>query len=91
MLLKGGHAEGDATDLLFTGSEFIELPSERYDTVHTHGTGCTYSAAITAELAKGEPIEKAVRLAKRFIADAIRTAPGLGGGSGPVNHFAPVE
>jgi hydroxymethylpyrimidine/phosphomethylpyrimidine kinase len=91
VLLKGGHAEGDATDLLFTGSEFIELPSERYDTVHTHGTGCTYSAAITAELAKGEPIVKAVRLAKRFIADAIRTAPGLGGGSGPVNHFAPVE
>jgi hydroxymethylpyrimidine/phosphomethylpyrimidine kinase len=90
-LVKGGHLEGDAVDVLYTGREFHEFPAPRLDTPHTHGTGCTYSAAITAELAKGAGIVDAVVVAKRFITEAIRTNPGLGGGNGPVNHHAPAR
>jgi hydroxymethylpyrimidine/phosphomethylpyrimidine kinase len=88
VLVKGGHLPGAAIDLLFTNGEFYEFESERVDTTNTHGTGCTYSAAITAELAKETGLVEAVRKAKAFITRAIRTNPGLGGGSGPVNHFA---
>jgi hydroxymethylpyrimidine/phosphomethylpyrimidine kinase len=90
VLVKGGHLPGSAVDLLFTGGEFYEFESERIETRHTHGTGCTYSAAITAELAKGTELIEAVRSAKAYITRAIRTNPGLGGGSGPVNHFAKI-
>ena len=65
-----------------------EFPAPRIETRHTHGTGCTYSAAITAELARGAPLETAVERAKAFITEAIRTNPGLGHGCGPVNHHA---
>jgi hydroxymethylpyrimidine/phosphomethylpyrimidine kinase len=88
VLVKGGHLADSATDILFSEGEFYEFPSERVDTVHTHGTGCVYSAAITAELAKGMPLLDAVASAKRFITRAIETSPGLGRGLGPVNHFA---
>lgn len=88
VLVKGGHLSGDATDVLWTDGKIIEFPSGRIDTVHTHGTGCTYSAAITAELARGSELVEAVRRAKLFIARAIQTSPGLGGGAGPVNHWA---
>jgi hydroxymethylpyrimidine/phosphomethylpyrimidine kinase len=91
VLIKGGHIEGDATDLLFDGADFREFPAPRVATPHTHGTGCTYSAAITAGLALGRPLADAVACAKRFIHEAIRTNPGLGRGSGPVNHQARVE
>ncbi|MBI4894003.1 MAG: bifunctional hydroxymethylpyrimidine kinase/phosphomethylpyrimidine kinase [Acidobacteria bacterium] len=91
VLVKGGHLEGDAVDVLLVGGEFHEYRSERVETVHTHGTGCTTSAAITAALALGCELPEAVARAKRFITEAIRTNPGLGGGSGPVNHHAPVE
>ena len=92
VLVKGGHLEGVATDLLLEESGRVtELAAPRIDTPHTHGTGCTYSAAITAGLAQGLALEPAVRQAKRFIAAAIRTNPGLGGGSGPVNHFAGAD
>ena len=87
-LVKGGHLTGDAVDVLFDGREFHDYGANRIDTPHTHGTGCTYSAAITAELANGKPLVEAVRSAKVFITEAIRTNPGLGGGSGPVNHYA---
>jgi hydroxymethylpyrimidine/phosphomethylpyrimidine kinase len=87
VLVKGGHLEGDALDILLRDGVFTEFRSARIDTRHTHGTGCTYSAAITAFLARGCSIEEAVRRAKQFITDAIRTAPGLGSGSGPVNHW----
>jgi hydroxymethylpyrimidine/phosphomethylpyrimidine kinase len=87
-LIKGGHAEGDALDLLYDGNQFTEFPAPRIDTRHTHGTGCTYSAAITAGLASGLPLQDAVARAKRFITAAIRTNPGLGAGCGPVNHHA---
>ena len=90
VLIKGGHLEGDATDILWDGSTWFEFPAKRIDTRHTHGTGCTYSAAIAAGLALGLGLGDAVARAKRFVHQAIRTAPGLGHGSGPVNHFAEV-
>lgn len=88
VLVKGGHLEGDAIDILFHEGVFQEFRAARTPTRHTHGTGCTYSAAITALLARGETLPQAVARAKDFITEAIRTAPGLGAGSGPVNHFA---
>jgi hydroxymethylpyrimidine/phosphomethylpyrimidine kinase len=88
VLVKGGHLEGRAADLLVTRESVEWFESERVDTPHTHGTGCTYSAAITANVARGMALADAVRAAKRYIAEAIRTNPGLGGGHGPVNHFA---
>ncbi len=90
-LVKGGHLESCATDVLYDGRDWYEFPSPRIDTRNTHGTGCTYSAAITAELARGTALPEAVACAKRFITEAIRTNPGLGHGSGPVNHFAHID
>lgn len=88
VLIKGGHLAGDAVDLLYTSKGFREYRAARIDTPHTHGTGCTYSAAITAELAKGTPLEQAVERAKAFITRAIQNNPGLGKGAGPLNHHA---
>jgi hydroxymethylpyrimidine/phosphomethylpyrimidine kinase len=88
VLVKGGHLEGDAIDVLYHDGAFTEFPAARIATRHTHGTGCTYSAAITAFLARGIALVDAVARARRFIDNAIRTAPGLGAGSGPVNHWA---
>jgi hydroxymethylpyrimidine/phosphomethylpyrimidine kinase len=88
VLIKGGHLETDATDLLFDGANWREFPAPRIATRHTHGTGCTYSAAITAGLASGLPLGEAVARAKLFIQRAIQTNPGLGQGCGPVNHHA---
>ena len=91
VLIKGGHMEGDALDILWDGMEWREFAAPRIETRHTHGTGCTYSAAITAGLACGLELGEAVARAKRFIQEAIRTNPGLGKGSGPVNHHAEVR
>jgi hydroxymethylpyrimidine/phosphomethylpyrimidine kinase len=90
VLIKGGHLDAgqQAADLLYVDGTEELFTSQRYKTHHTHGTGCTYSAAITAELAKGTDLAGAVRAAKRYISEAIATAPGLGRGSGPVNHHA---
>ena len=88
VLLKGGHFAGDPTDLLLDQQGFQEYPGKRVAGTHTHGTGCTYSAAITANLALGKPMREAIAIAKSFIQLALETAPGLGGGCGPVNHFA---
>ncbi len=87
-LVKGGHLEGAATDVLYAHGAWREFTAPRVETRHTHGTGCTYSAAVTASLARGIPIEDAVARAKRYITNAIRTAPGLGRGRGPLNHHA---
>ena len=87
VVVKGGHRTGEPIDVLFDGQRFVELRAERIDTPHTHGTGCTFSAAITAFLARGWPVEHAVSRAKRYITEAIRHAPGLGHGHGPVDHF----
>jgi hydroxymethylpyrimidine kinase/phosphomethylpyrimidine kinase/thiamine-phosphate diphosphorylase len=87
VLLKGGHLPGDPVDLLLTGTSLLRFPAERIDTRSTHGTGCTYSAAIATFLAQGEPLVTAVERAKRFITEAIRAAAPLGSGHGPVNHW----
>ncbi len=90
-LLKGGHLDGDAVDLLWDGTEEHIWRKPRLATRHTHGTGCTLSAAMTAGLARGLPLAEATGRAVRWVAKAIETAPGLGAGHGPVNHFFPVE
>jgi len=88
-LVKGGHLPGgEAVDLFYDGCDFVRLAAPRIETPHTHGTGCTYSAAITALLARGKPLAEAVREAKDFISRAIAGAPGLGHGHGPVDHSA---
>ena len=89
VLVKGGQLPGEeAVDLFYDGAAFTRLSAPRIDTSHTHGTGCTYSAAITALLARGETLADAVRHAKDFISRAIASAPGLGHGHGPVDHWA---
>jgi hydroxymethylpyrimidine/phosphomethylpyrimidine kinase len=90
VLIKGGHLEGDATDILWDGETLREFPAARIVTQHTHGTGCTYSAAITACLARGLALPEAVGRAKQFVHEAIRTNPALGHGCGPVNHHTEV-
>jgi len=91
VLVKGGHLEGDeAVDLLFDGSECRRYAAARVPTKNTHGTGCTYSAAITAYLAKGESVQDAVSRAKEYLTQALRTSFSLGSGAGPLNHFWPV-
>ena len=87
VLLKGGHLPGDATDVLWSNDRMIEITERRVDTRHTHGTGCTLSAAIAARLALGDPLEDAVRAAKRYVTLAIQQAPDLGAGHGPLQHF----
>ena len=91
VLVKGGHLKGDPVDVLWTAGENHSLPAERVDTTHTHGTGCVFSAAITARLAKGEDLVTAVKAAKQFITSAIQNSPGLGHGYGPVNMHARTD
>lgn len=87
VLIKGGHLEHDATDLLFDGETVITLKSERIPTKNTHGTGCTLSSAIAANLARGKSVEEAVRISKDYITVAIEHALEIGKGVGPTNHF----
>ncbi len=89
VLLKGGHLNSDdrIVDILYDGA-VRAFRGRRVDTTSTHGTGCTLSAAITAQLAQGESLHAAVRTSIDFVHSAIATAPGLGGGHGPVNHAA---
>jgi hydroxymethylpyrimidine/phosphomethylpyrimidine kinase len=87
VLVKGGHLEGGgATDLFASAAGDREwLQGERIDSPNTHGTGCVLSAAITARLAHGDPLDVAVRAAKAFVTEAIRNSLAIGGGIGPVN------
>jgi len=88
VLLKGGHLSGrDVVDLLYDGERFVALRAPRLETNHTHGTGCTYAAAIAALIARGLPVEHAVRQAHAYLHDAIVHAPAIGRGYGPVNHL----
>ncbi len=87
VVVKGGHLSGPATDLLFDGSEFTEFTSERFDTVNTHGTGCTFASAAAAGLAQGKSVLDAVAQAKAYVTEAIRNSYPLGNGHGPVHHF----
>ena len=87
VLVKGGHREGDATDLLFDGEKDFLFQSERIQTKNTHGTGCTLSSAIAANLANGLVLPEAVKKAKDYVTGAIAHAFDLGHGHGPTNHF----
>lgn len=87
VVIKGGHRQGPATDLFYDGKKFRSFTSPRIRTTNTHGTGCTFSAAITANLAKGEKLEQAVAHAKTFITRAIRKSFAIGAGHSPVHHF----
>jgi len=89
VLVKGGHLDGedDALDVLFDGVDVHAFRSERIDTPHTHGTGCTYASAIAAWLARGAALPEAVRRAKAYVTEAIRHGLPIGGGHGPTSHF----
>ncbi len=87
VLMKGGHLEGDAIDVLIGKDTFEVFTQERLDRKNTHGTGCTISSAITAHLALGHDIKEAVALSKVYITEAIRNSFDIGKGVGPVNHF----
>jgi hydroxymethylpyrimidine/phosphomethylpyrimidine kinase len=87
VVIKGGHRRGPATDLFYDGKNFYDLVGARIRTRHTHGTGCTFSAAIAANLAKGQKLAEAVTQAKKFISDAIRAGFPIGSGHSPVHHF----
>ena len=87
VIVKGGHLETpDVIDLLFDGQTFVEARGPRHVTRHTHGTGCTFAAAIAAGLALGQSLPDAFQAARAYLDGAIRHAPGIGRGTGPVNH-----
>lgn len=86
VLLKGGHRVNDANDLLYRDGEFKWFRSERIDNPNTHGTGCTLSSAIGANLAKGYDIDQAIEMAKDYLTGALRAGLDLGKGSGPLMH-----
>lgn len=90
VVVKGGHLAGDAVDVLYDGAKFHPFSAARLDKGETHGTGCTYSAAIATLLAKGQSIAEAVKGAKAYITAAIRHAYSIGAGYRLINHLAPI-
>ena len=86
VLLKGGHSINDANDLLYADGELTWFTGKRIPNPNTHGTGCTLSSAIAANLAKGFPLTESVRRAKAYISDALSAMLDLGSGSGPMDH-----
>ena len=92
-VVKGGHiaTEGESVDLVYDGREFTELRAPRFPTKNTHGTGCTFSAAIAAGLARGLPPLEAIRRAKSYVSRAIETSLAIGQGHGPTNHLVDVS
>lgn len=91
VLLKGGHAINDANDFLLVDGKEIWINGNRIDNDNTHGTGCTLSSAIAANLAKGKSLEEAVRLAKKYLEGALKDGLDLGKGSGPMNHAFDIK
>jgi hydroxymethylpyrimidine/phosphomethylpyrimidine kinase len=89
VLIKGGHLKGDATDLLWNGREFTRFTAARVDSTNTHGTGCTFSAAVTAGLARGQALGDSIRSAKAYVTRAIREGFKAGRGVGQLRHFIP--
>ncbi|MCU6711771.1 bifunctional hydroxymethylpyrimidine kinase/phosphomethylpyrimidine kinase [Paenibacillus sp. J5C_2022] len=91
VILKGGHdpaTKDKVVDMVYDGANFHYMEGRRIDTPHTHGTGCTYSAAVAAELARGRDVLAAAKVARAFIQAAIEDGLRIGGGQGPTNHFA---
>jgi hydroxymethylpyrimidine/phosphomethylpyrimidine kinase len=92
VLMKGGHVPGETvTDLLLTTDGETTYEGERLHTRHTHGTGCTLASACAAGLAQGLPLTQAVARAWAYVHEAMRAAPGLGGGHGPLDHGWPLR
>ncbi|MBC7929202.1 MAG: bifunctional hydroxymethylpyrimidine kinase/phosphomethylpyrimidine kinase [Rubrivivax sp.] len=91
VLVKGGHLTGRALDLLDDEGRVRTFVAERIETTSTHGTGCTLAAGLAAALARGLALEDSIEAAKRFVTEAIRRAPRLGHGHGPVNHAVPAR
>lgn len=87
VIVKGGHLTGDAIDVVYDGKNFSYLKGTRIETKNTHGTGCTFSSAIAALLARGYTVAEAARQAKEYINGAIEHSFELGRGVGPTNHF----
>jgi hydroxymethylpyrimidine/phosphomethylpyrimidine kinase len=87
VVVKGGHRDGPPVDIFVDANTVERFPGTRVETPHTHGTGCTFSAAIVAGLALRLPLLNAVSLAKHYVLDGLENAPGLGHGHGPLNHF----
>ncbi len=88
VIVKGGHVPGaEAIDVLFDGQEFIELRGPRLETRNTHGTGCTFAAALAANLALGSGLREAAARAKEYVAGAMKAGFAIGGGHGVLNHF----
>lgn len=90
VLIKGGHRLSDATDLLYDGSEFHYFPGKKISTPHTHGTGCTLSAAIATYLAQSDSPRAAVSKAKEYVTECIANSLEIGKGAGPLNHLFPL-
>lgn len=91
VVIKGGHLAGDATDLVYDGETFTEFDADRIDTPNTHGTGDSFSSAITSLLARGMPPLEAIEAAKIWLTEAIRESYAIGDGHSPVNHFHGVR
>lgn len=87
ILIKGGHLENTANDLLYVGGKVHWFKGEKVNNPNTHGTGCTLSSAIACNLAAGESLEESIAHAKAYITGALRAGLDLGAGSGPLNHF----
>jgi len=87
VIVKGGHAIGNAVDVLYDGRQFYHYETYRINTKNTHGTGCTFSSAITSNLALGLPVPQAVEQAKQYVTTAIEHALSIGKGNGPTHHF----
>jgi hydroxymethylpyrimidine/phosphomethylpyrimidine kinase len=88
VLVKGGHLEGpESVDLAVSAQEVFDIRTPRIETVHTHGTGCTLSSAIAANLALGHDDRQAITRAREYLDGALRHAPGIGRGHGPLQHF----
>jgi hydroxymethylpyrimidine/phosphomethylpyrimidine kinase len=90
VLLKGGHFQGPPVDFLWHAGALRRFPGERFDTPHTHGTGCALASALAANLASGLPIPEAAAKARAYVREAIRLNPGIGHGRGPLEFNAPV-
>ena len=88
VVIKGGHLPtADAVDLVYDGDNYVELRGPRLPSRQTHGTGCTFAAAVAANLARGHPTPDAIAAAKHYVAEAIRHGLPLGRGHGPLDHF----
>ena len=88
VILTGGHLPGnEVVDILFDGCDLVEFRGPRIDTTSSHGTGCTFGAAVAAGLARGRPLADATRAAKTYVEQSLRKAVPIGHGHGPLNHF----